>query len=101
MDCTVLARCRVKVALLYSGLFLWGANFRYFHGSPRYHKIFHPRNFQPTKFSTQCSAVNTCSNLDWRRFVRFFFATCSALDPQGPLAQAVLRVMAEKVNREV
>ena len=31
------------VMLPYSGLFSWGANFRYFHGQPTSHKIFHPR----------------------------------------------------------
>ena len=73
-----------------SGLFPWGANFRYFRGSPRCHEIFHPRNFPPTKFSTHeifhpryfphlRSAVCTCSNLDQRRFVTAFF---SLLVPQ-------------------
>ena len=51
--------------LPYSGLFPWGANFRYFRGSPGCHEIFHPRNFH-----TLCSAVNTCSNLDQWCFVK-------------------------------
>ena len=51
-----------------------------------------------TKFSTHCSAVNACSNLDQRRFVMALFATYSALGPPSPLSQAVL---AEEVNREV
>ena len=84
-------------ALPYSGLFPWGANFRYFRGSPGCHEIFHPR-----KFSTRCVALSTRAQI-WTGNVLFwlFFATCSVLGPQSPLSQAVLRVRAEEVNREV
>ena len=51
------------VANTVCGLFLWSANFHYFCGSPSCHEIFH----------TLCSSVYTCSNLDRRRFVMFFF----------------------------
>ena len=85
-----------KVGAQYSGLFPWGANFR-FSWFPRV-----SRNFHPQKFSTLlCSAVYTCSNLDRRCFLWLFFATCSALGLQGPLSQAVPRVRAEEVNRAV
>ena len=57
------------------------------------HEIFH------TKFSTHCSAVNTYSNWICDVLLWLFFATCSALGPQGPLSQAVLRVRADEVNR--
>ena len=33
----------MKKWLPYSGLFSWGANFRYFRGQPMSHEIFHPR----------------------------------------------------------
>ena len=33
--------------LPYSGLFSWGANFRYFRDSSTSHEIFHPQKFQP------------------------------------------------------
>ena len=39
--------------LPYSGLFPWGANFRYFRGSSGCHEIFYPR-----KFSTPCVALS-------------------------------------------
>ena len=32
----------------YSGLFLWGANFRYFRGLPTSHEKFYPQMFPPT-----------------------------------------------------
>ena len=86
--------------LPYSGLFPWGANFRYFCGSPGCHEI-----FLPTKFTAHCSAVCTCSNLYQQCFVMALFCyLCpidSALDTQGPLFQAVLCVMADEVNRAV
>ena len=44
----IIDRCDcVGVYVPYSGLFSWGANFRYFRDSSTSHEIFHPRNFQP------------------------------------------------------
>ena len=50
--CSTTLWCTVTVACLgrfipYSGLFSWGANFRYFRDSSTSHEILHPRNFQP------------------------------------------------------
>ena len=70
----------------YSGLFPWGANFRYFRGSPGCREIFHPR-----KFSTHCVALSTCAQI-WTgdALLRLFFTTCSALGPPRPLSQCKL-----------
>ena len=69
------------------------------------------RNFPPTKFSTHkifhtlCSAAYTWSSLDRQHFVMSLFCYLrhieNVLDTQGPLSQAVLRVMGEEVNRQV
>ena len=79
----------------YRELFPWGANFCYFRGSPRCHEIFH----------TLCSAAYTWSSLDRQHFVMPLFCYSrhieSVLNTQGPLSQAVLRVMGEEVNRPV
>jgi len=88
------------VIMPYSGLFPWGANFRYFRGSPGCHKIFH----SCTKiFHTLCSADYTCSNLDWQRFVTALFHYLQYPWPtESPFSmQAVPCVRAEEVNREV
>ena len=55
-----------------------------------------------TKFSTHCVALSTRAQI-WTGDVLLwlFFATCSALGLQSPPSQAVLRVRAEEVNREV
>ena len=42
------------LAIPYSGLFLWGANFRYFRGQPTSHEIFHPRILR----SVACAVQN-------------------------------------------
>ena len=84
--------------LLYSGLFLWGANFRYFHGSPGCHEIFHPRKF-PLALSTRAQ-IWTGDVLLWL-FSLYLCLIDSVLDTQGPLSQAVSRVMAKEVNREL
>ena len=94
-----MAPCHREHGVPYSGLFPWGAKFRYFRGSPGCHKIFHPR-----KLSTHCVALSTCSQI-WTGDVLLwlFFATCSVLGPQNPPISmlAVPRVRAEEVNREV
>ena len=59
------------------GLFPWGANICYFHGSPGCHETFHPRNFPPMKFSTHCVALSTRAQI-WTGGV-LFFATCTPL----------------------
>ena len=38
----------LRLNIPYSGFFLWGANFRYFHGGCASHEIFNPRMFPPT-----------------------------------------------------
>ena len=86
------------VVLPYSGLFPWGANFRYFRGSPG-----GSRNFPPMKiFATHCVSLSTRAQI-WTGdvLVWLFFATCSALGPPSPLSQAVPRMRTEEVNREV
>ena len=58
------------------------------------------------KFSPHCVALSTHAQIWIGNVLLLFFATCtplhdSALDPQHPLSQAVPRVMAREVNREV
>ena len=40
----------------YSGLFSWGTNFRYFHGQPTSHEIFHPRILRSVACAVQSRA---------------------------------------------
>ena len=72
----------IEIVVLYSGLFLWG-DFRYFHGSPGCHEIFHTR-----KFFTHCVALSTRAQICTGDVLLWlFFATCSVLGPQSPLSQ--------------
>ena len=93
IECNV-TKISTLLAIPHSGLFLWGANFRYFCGATKFstHEIFHPRNFPPMKFSTHeivrphCSSVHTCQCSHWATFCYgiFFCYLCpvdSALDP--------------------
>ena len=75
----------------YSGLFLWGANFRYF----RCHEFFHPQNFLPT-----LQLVLTFGPSD------VFYSSFSLLVPCWQCPWSVgspfsRRVLMEEVNREV
>ena len=59
-----------------------------------------------TKFSihvisTHCVALSTHAQIWTNDVLLRLFATCRALGPQGLLSQAVPRVRAEEVNREV
>ena len=80
----------------YSGLFPWGANFRYFRGSPGCHEIFHPRNFPQTCHVLQFGSLTFC----YDTYCNLRPIDC-AVDLRDPLSRAVPRVIAREVNREV